>query len=67
MKKKLEVKCPQCEIQFSYYKSEYRPFCSERCQQIDLGNWFNESYSVAGSPADIDSLDERDDSSDESY
>ncbi len=20
------------------------PFCSSRCQQIDLGRWFNESY-----------------------
>ncbi|NQV55432.1 MAG: DNA gyrase inhibitor YacG [Rhodospirillales bacterium] len=24
----------------------YRPFCSERCKQLDLGNWFNESYRV---------------------
>jgi len=24
----------------------YRPFCSRRCADIDLGNWFDESYRV---------------------
>lgn len=42
----LKVKCPQCETQFSYYESEFRPFCTERCQQIDLGHWFKETYTV---------------------
>lgn len=23
-----------------------RPFCSERCRQVDLGRWLTESYSV---------------------
>jgi hypothetical protein len=46
MKKALQVKCPQCEITFSYYESESRPFCSDRCKQIDLGHWFKESYVV---------------------
>ncbi|MCF8466494.1 MAG: DNA gyrase inhibitor YacG [Sneathiella sp.] len=27
---------------------EYRPFCSARCKQLDLGKWFNESYVVPG-------------------
>ena len=22
----------------------YRPFCSARCQMVDLGTWFNEGY-----------------------
>lgn len=44
--KKLKVKCPHCDILFSYYESEFRPFCSERCKMIDLGHWFNESYVV---------------------
>lgn len=32
----------------------YRPFCSARCQKIDLGNWLGERYSVPaqGSPDD---------------
>jgi endogenous inhibitor of DNA gyrase (YacG/DUF329 family) len=23
-----------------------RPFCSERCRQVDLGRWLTESYTV---------------------
>jgi endogenous inhibitor of DNA gyrase (YacG/DUF329 family) len=26
----------------------YRPFCSKRCADVDLGKWFNESYAVEG-------------------
>jgi len=44
--KVITVKCPQCEKSFSYYESLSRPFCSERCKQIDLGHWFQESYVV---------------------
>jgi uncharacterized protein len=29
---------------------EFRPFCSRRCADIDLGRWFNETYSVPASP-----------------
>ncbi len=43
-KKRINVKCPQCESKFSYYESEFRPFCSEKCKMIDLGNWFTEDY-----------------------
>ncbi len=25
---------------------EYRPFCSKRCADIDLGKWLNGSYSL---------------------
>ena len=46
MNKNLQVKCPHCDIVFSYYDSESRPFCSERCKMIDLGHWFQESYKV---------------------
>lgn len=46
MTKILKVKCPQCETEFNYYDSEFRPFCAERCKQIDLGHWFQETYTV---------------------
>jgi endogenous inhibitor of DNA gyrase (YacG/DUF329 family) len=46
MNKKLSVKCPYCATIFSYYDSEFRPFCSERCKMIDLGHWFKETYAV---------------------
>lgn len=44
--KKLEVTCPVCKKKFNYYSSTFRPFCSERCRMIDLGQWLSESYSV---------------------
>lgn len=41
------VLCPQCgqTVQWTE-QSRYRPFCSERCKLIDLGQWMNESYRV---------------------
>lgn len=29
----------------------FRPFCSKRCADIDLGRWFKGSYSIPGPPA----------------
>jgi len=48
MNKEIEVKCPSCKKNFKYYTSEFRPFCTERCKMIDLGHWFDESFTVAG-------------------
>jgi hypothetical protein len=36
-------KCPICG---ALPVAKYRPFCSPRCADIDLGRWFNGSYSV---------------------
>ena len=37
----------------------YRPFCSARCQRVDLGNWLGECYTIPASeqpaPSDGDS------------
>lgn len=44
--KKLEVTCPNCKKKFNFYDSQFRPFCSERCKLIDLGQWLTESYTV---------------------
>lgn len=44
--KKVEVQCPNCKKKFEYYSSEFRPFCSEKCRLIDLGQWLDESYTV---------------------
>ena len=46
MNKVLRINCPQCAIEFLYYESAHRPFCSEKCKMIDLGHWFEESYRV---------------------
>jgi len=45
--KQLNINCPKCDSSFNYYDSNFRPFCSERCKQVDLGLWFSETYSVA--------------------
>jgi endogenous inhibitor of DNA gyrase (YacG/DUF329 family) len=34
--------------------SEFRPFCSERCKMIDLGEWASETYRL---PAQEESPD----------
>jgi len=35
--------------------AKYRPFCSKRCADLDLGSWFNESYRIPTTEeADID-------------
>ncbi|MBC7430278.1 MAG: DNA gyrase inhibitor YacG [Bacteriovorax sp.] len=60
MNKFLKVKCPQCDTNFSYYESEFRPFCSDRCQKIDLGHWFKESYTVPSKETTLDAEKEID-------
>ena len=37
------VKCPNCKKNVVWdASSSYRPFCSKRCQLIDLGEWYEE-------------------------
>lgn len=31
---------------------QYAPFCSRRCADVDLGNWFNGSYAVPSEELD---------------
>ncbi|MCW8107077.1 DNA gyrase inhibitor YacG [Alteromonas ponticola] len=48
----MKVKCPTCQHDVSWEeKNEYRPFCSKRCQMIDLGDWASEANAIAGKPA----------------
>jgi uncharacterized protein len=42
------VKCPACGGKSLYAPSNaFRPFCSERCKDHDLGAWANEQFRVA--------------------
>jgi hypothetical protein len=45
--KSRKVLCPGCG-EYSEYSSTnpWRPFCSERCKLIDLGQWANEEYRI---------------------
>jgi len=41
------VRCPACGGDSIYAPSNaYRPFCSERCKNMDLGAWASESFRV---------------------
>jgi len=43
------VRCPTCGKAVEWSPAaRYRPFCSERCQLIDLGAWADESHRIAG-------------------
>lgn len=48
------VNCPTCKNEVIWSpENKYRPFCSERCRIIDLGEWASESRSIAGSHDDV--------------
>lgn len=41
------VTCPTCGKSHPWTKDNpFRPFCSERCKLIDLGQWAAESYRI---------------------
>lgn len=43
----ITVPCPTCGQPALFARSNrYRPFCSERCKQIDLGAWAAEDFRV---------------------
>jgi endogenous inhibitor of DNA gyrase (YacG/DUF329 family) len=45
------VRCPACGGDSIYAPSNpYRPFCSERCKNMDLGAWASESFRVPEKP-----------------
>ena len=41
------VRCPACGGDSIYAASNpYRPFCSERCKNLDFGAWASEAFRV---------------------
>lgn len=49
------VKCPTCEKLVEWTSDNpWRPFCSERCKLIDLGEWASESHRIAGDSEEAD-------------
>lgn len=52
------VDCPTCGKKVEWTEAnKYRPFCTERCKQIDLGAWAEERYVIPGSEKEQDSED----------
>ncbi|MCI0721859.1 MAG: DNA gyrase inhibitor YacG [Acidobacteria bacterium] len=46
------MKCPICRQTASWEGNPNRPFCSERCRLIDLGNWAAGQYSLPAQETD---------------
>jgi endogenous inhibitor of DNA gyrase (YacG/DUF329 family) len=45
------VRCPACGGDSIFAPSNpFRPFCSERCKNMDLGAWASESFRVPEKP-----------------
>lgn len=43
--------CPTCKKTITWSEHyPYRPFCCQRCQQIDFGEWASESFALPGEP-----------------
>ena len=52
--------CSTCGRSFEADTSPHRPFCSRRCQQLDLGRWLDEEVQVpheGGPQSDEDARD----------
>ena len=48
------MSCPICSKDTNV---KFKPFCSKRCADVDLGKWLNESYAI---PAPLEDLSEED-------
>lgn len=48
------IQCPSCGKKNTWQADNpLRPFCSERCKMIDLGEWANESRKIPSEPIDF--------------
>ena len=47
----IKLNCPTCKKVVLWNESfPCRPFCSDRCRLIDLGEWASEGHKIAGAP-----------------
>ena len=54
MNRVVKVKCPSCKKDVYWDDTAtYRPFCSKRCQLIDLGQWADESHRIPGDDHEV--------------
>lgn len=56
-KKETKIACPTCQKMTIWSTQNVsRPFCSERCKLIDLGEWAAESYAIAQKHSEEDEV-----------
>ncbi len=47
--KTLIVNCPTCKKPLPWVAEQvFKPFCSQRCRLIDLGDWATEAHKIPG-------------------
>jgi endogenous inhibitor of DNA gyrase (YacG/DUF329 family) len=56
------MKCPTCGKPVEWKDNPVRPFCSERCQLLDLGHWVEGEYRVPGEAVPQEHRTEEDES-----
>jgi uncharacterized protein len=49
-------RCPVCGKPAD---ARFRPFCSARCRQVDLGRWLAGDYAIPGEPERPEDSEER--------
>lgn len=58
--KNMKVNCPTCQTSVEWSTSNtHRPFCSKKCQLIDLGEWADEQKAIpcgGGKDAELQQL-----------
>lgn len=57
MNKPLHVPCPVCGKKSAWEGNRFRPFCSDRCRERDLGRWATEDYRIQGESVDPETLE----------
>jgi endogenous inhibitor of DNA gyrase (YacG/DUF329 family) len=56
----MKVKCPTCGKPVEWRPEQrWRPFCSERCKLIDLGEWAAERHVIPGPPVPMPDQEEK--------
>jgi hypothetical protein len=54
-----QISCPTCSRPIEWSDAyPYRPFCSERCRLIDLGDWLTEKHAIPGESAETPENDD---------
>lgn len=47
MKRPMQVRCPACRKRGLWFEGQFGPFCSKRCQLVDLGKWFEGEHVIS--------------------
>ena len=59
-----KITCPTCGKTNTWLsENQFRPFCSDRCKLIDLGEWANESRKIPVEEGHLLPIDEDEDGS----